>query len=148
MGCEMFQTWYFCVLYAHIHYSLSVESLYTYTVGYTPLPSLQDLMNLSVERPHFPYIRTHPDTHLQAYVELLVRAGVATRHADDEALLRLVPFHLRRVGAFGRLKDELYVDNICYVTYDLPLSCDTGVVATRHADNQVSFAWCPSIYDG
>jgi hypothetical protein len=60
---------------------------------YTPLKKLLEaLMNACVDTPADPYVRI-TEAHFPPHVELLVRAGVAQRHAGDAGLIMLTEFH-------------------------------------------------------
>jgi len=53
---------------------------------------LQELMNLSVSKPHDPYVRLTKE-HYAPYIELLLRAQIAEKHPTNSELIRLIPFH-------------------------------------------------------
>jgi len=55
---------------------------------------LEELMNLSISNPGDPYISLAPGSFWSPYAELLVRAGIATRHPRDAMKLKLVDFHV------------------------------------------------------
>ncbi|KAL1923298.1 uncharacterized protein VTP21DRAFT_8278 [Calcarisporiella thermophila] len=55
---------------------------------------LEDLMNLAVARPGDAYVQIRPDIHWPPYIELLVKAGIATRHPRDASKIKLVEFHI------------------------------------------------------
>lgn len=49
-------------------------------------------MNRIVSSPSDPYVQLQPE-HWPPYVELLVRAGIAVKHPEDSARLKLTDFH-------------------------------------------------------
>lgn len=53
---------------------------------------LEDLVNKCMEDPNDPYIDV--DSIWSPYVELLLRCQIVTRHPDNNAKIKLVPFHL------------------------------------------------------
>ncbi|XP_062578610.1 centromere protein K-like [Saccostrea cucullata] len=54
---------------------------------------LEDLVNKCMEDPNDPYIDVD-DSIWPPYVELLLRCQIVTRHPDNNAKIKLVPFHL------------------------------------------------------
>jgi hypothetical protein len=54
---------------------------------------LEELMNGAVASGADPYLPIAP-TYLPAYVELLLRAGIAVKHPRDPSRWKLVDFHL------------------------------------------------------
>ena len=54
---------------------------------------LEELMNAAVDATKEPYKPISP-AYLPAYVELLLRAGIAVKHPRDPTLWKLVDFHL------------------------------------------------------
>ena len=54
---------------------------------------LEELLNAAVSTAADPYLPVLP-SYLPAYVELLLRAGIAVKHPRDPTRWKLVDFHL------------------------------------------------------
>ncbi|KAI9261531.1 centromere protein Cenp-K [Phascolomyces articulosus] len=55
---------------------------------------LEDLMNLTVLKPHDPYLKLEKGTYWSPYIETIIKAGVAVRDPKDSYKIRLVDFHV------------------------------------------------------
>jgi len=54
---------------------------------------LEELLNAAVSHTPDPYIPVLPSYH-PAYVELLLRSGIAVKHKQDPTKWKLVDFHM------------------------------------------------------
>lgn len=61
--------------------------------GRTLKEQLQDLMNRSVTKPEDPWLQLTPQNSNPKHVELLLRAGIATKDPKDGRRLKLVDFY-------------------------------------------------------
>lgn len=59
---------------------------------YDSICLMQQLTNKTLETPHEPYV-TIDDSFWPPYVEMLLRNGIAIRHAEDCKKIRLEIFH-------------------------------------------------------
>ncbi|KAI8137353.1 centromere-associated protein K-domain-containing protein [Fennellomyces sp. T-0311] len=55
---------------------------------------LEDLMNLTVIKPHDPYLVLVKGQYWSPYIETIIKAGIAVRHPDDVHKIRLVDFRV------------------------------------------------------
>jgi len=60
---------------------------------YTLKGMLEELLNAAVSHTPDPYIPVLPSYH-PAYVELLLRSGIAVKHKQDPTKWKLVDFHM------------------------------------------------------
>jgi len=51
-------------------------------------------MNLSFANTGDPYLSINPAKIWAPYLELIIRAGIATRHPNDPNKIKLIEFHL------------------------------------------------------